>query len=132
MTNNNQTQNDTDQSAASDEFNNIKSVESIYPAESIEIIDCVSTSIIRAAYDLPKSDATVANDEYSAGEIYSLDNARLSKQSKSQERRANKSRLTDRRANARITASGDVQEDRRAINNIANMDAIRLAHAAKH
>lgn len=110
------------------EFNNIESIESVYSADAIEIIDCVSTQIISSENDAPKAEQAAANDEYTPGEIYSLDNARLTKQSKSIERRACKSRLTDRRSSARLTANGEAQLDRREANRIANVNAIRLAH----
>jgi len=113
------------------EFNNIESVESIYSADTIEIIDCVSTHIISSGIDAPKTQEAAANDEFKAGEIYSLDNARMAKQSKSVERRACKSRLTDRRSSARVSANGETQLDRREANRIANVDAIRLAHKIK-
>lgn len=117
--------------AAANEFDNIESVESIYSAEAMEIIDCVSTQLINSGNSAPNTDQAAANEEYTPAEIYSLDNARLTKQSKSIERRACKSRLTDRRASARLTADGETQPDRREANRIANIDAIRLAHKSK-
>lgn len=117
--------------AVANEFDNIESVESIYSAETIEIIDCVTTQLMNPANDAPDTDQVAANEEYTPAEIYSLDNARLTKKSKMVERRACKSRLTDRRASARVTADGETQPDRREANRIANIDAIRLAHKLK-
>jgi len=107
-------------------FNNIESVESIYPADAIDIIDTVSTQLINDKNAATEPNQTAANDQHSQGNIYSFDNARMLKKSKSQERRSLKSRLTDRRSDARVTASGEPQYDRREANRIANIDAIRL------
>lgn len=110
------------------EFNNVESVETIYPAESIDIIDNVSTQIISSTQTTMEPNRVAANDLYAPGHIFSLDNARLAKKSKSTERRALKSRLTDRRSDVRISANGEPQEDRRDANRIANVEAIRLTH----
>ena len=127
MKNNNQAI-DTD---TQNDFNNIESVESVYPADAIDIIDNTNSQVISNYSENPSSEKNAANDEQVSGEIYSLDNARLAKQSKSIERRACKSRLTDRRSAARLTASGEVQQDRRKANRIANVESIRLAQSDK-
>lgn len=118
-------------SNAANDLDNIESIESIYSADTIEIIDSVSTQIISSDNNTPKSDQTAANEECTPGHIYSLDNARLIKKSKTVERREYKSRLTDRRSTARMTASVEAQTDRRDVNKIANIDAIRLAQVSK-
>jgi len=113
-----------------DNFNNVESVESIYPAEAIDIIDTVSSQLINDKHANAEPEQTAANDQHSQGHIYSLDNARMLKKSKSQERRSLKSRLTDRRSDTRVTANGEPQYDRREANRIANIDAIRLTNTA--
>jgi len=116
---------------ATDDFNNIESVENIYPAESINIINCITEQTILNTEKAGDPAQSAANDEYTQGQIYSLDNARLTRQSKSIDRRACKSRLTDRRSGSRVSANGEIQQDRREANRIANVNAIRLAHASK-
>lgn len=113
-----------------DKFNNVESAESIYPADAIDIIDTLSKQLINDKHATAEPEQTVANDQHSQAHIYSLDNARMQKKTKSQERRSLKSRLTDRRSDARVTASGEPQYDRREANRIANIGAIRLAHTA--
>lgn len=107
-------------------FNNVESVESVYPADAIDIIDTVSTQLTTADNAAPEQRA--ANDQHAQGYIYSLSDARKLKQSKALERRAFKSRLTDRRSDTRMNASGEPQLDRREANRLANIEAIRLTH----
>jgi len=107
------------------EFNNLESVEAIYPAESIEIIDCVSAQFINSGQVVTEPEQHAANDANAPGHIYSMDNARMIKQSRSQERRACKSRLTDRRSEQRLNAAGEEQADRRDANRQLNINAIR-------
>jgi phosphohistidine swiveling domain-containing protein len=56
--------------------------------------------------------------------IYHLTAARLSQFQLHQQRRAQKNRLSDRRSSLRIDGSGDVQDDRRALNRAANRAAM--------
>lgn len=114
---------------AANKFNNIESVESVYPVDTIDIIDCVSKQLVNN--NKTEQNHVAANDEYKQAHIYSLNNARMAKKSKSIDRRACKSRLTDRRSSTRVTACGEVQQDRREANRLANVDAIRLAHLSK-
>lgn len=123
MTNNQETQLDIP-----DQFNNIESVESIYPADSIDIIDTISSALVSSDTDAAEPNQSAANDQLASGHIYSLSNARLVKLSRSQERRAFKSRLTDRRSDVRMEANGEPQPDRRAANRLANVEAIRSSN----
>lgn len=110
---------------ANNEFNNVESVESVYSSDIIDIIADNSAQLLGSEQELLGIGRNAANDAVIPGDIYSMDNARLSKHSKALERRAYKSRLTDRRADTRLTASGEIQQDRREANQIANIDAIR-------
>ncbi len=133
-TNTEQVQNDVppnDANFNSSEFNSLEAVESVYGAEALEIVDCVSAQTV--TFDT-ESGADAANDNFTenntftGAEVYSLDCARMAKHDRAQERRSSKSRLTDRRQSARLTANGDIQQDRRAANRAANINAIRDNH----
>lgn len=104
------------------EFNSLEAVECVYSAESIEIVDSVNAQAV--IFDTG-SGAAAANETFTEAEIYSLDCARMAKHDRALERRSSKSRLTDRRQNARLTADGEVQPDRRAANRAANINALR-------
>ncbi len=111
------------------EFDNLESVESVYTEDVIEQIDVadVSQSGAEAANDAdyhfePETQSEQADTDAS---IYSLNDARLMKQSKRVERRANKAQLTDRRSAPRYTASGELQPDRRAANQLVNLNAMK-------
>lgn len=106
-------------------FNSLEAVESVYSAESIEVVDSVNAQAV--VFDT-SSGAEAANETFTEAEIYSLDCARMAKHDRALERRCSKSRLTDRRHNARVTADGDIQQDRRAANRAANITAMLENH----
>jgi len=108
------------------EFDNLESIESIYSAETIDVISAAELAeLSQAAANEANIDGSSEEQTDSPSEIYCLTSARLVKQEQMQERRANKSRLTDRRATARLTASGEPQPDRREANRLANINAMR-------
>lgn len=107
---------------ANNDFNNVEAVESVYSSEVIDIISDSSAQLLNSEQELIGFGRSAANDAVIPGGIYSLDSAR---HSKALERRAYKSRLTDRRTDSRVTSSGEIQQDRREANRIANIDAIR-------
>lgn len=111
------------------EFDNLESVESVYTDDVIEQIDVADLNQIGAdaANDAdyhfePETETQQPNQDAS---IYSLNDARLMKQSKRVERRASKARLTDRRSAPRYTASGELQPDRRAANQLVNLRSLQ-------
>ena len=109
------------------DYNNIESIESIYTEETINIIDCVNAKNINLAFDHNAAGIGAANDELAYADVYSFNSARRAKHDRSLERRASKSQITDRRSDARFTASGEQQVDRREENLAANINAIRHA-----
>jgi len=116
--------------AANDEFNNIEAIESVYTDASIDIVNVVNAEFtdsesFSSEVSLANTDSGVAKEELCPAEIYSLNSARRTKLEKSIERRASKSRLTDRRQSARVDANGEPQKDRRVENRLTNIASLR-------
>ncbi len=115
-------------SLSKDEFNSVTAVEQVYPAEIIDHAEHINDLSINS-HDAPLDTQQVAaNDALAYANIYSLNSARMTQHNRSLERRSSKSKLTDRRSEARQTADGHVQKDRRADNRAANVESIRLSH----
>ena len=108
-----------------EEFNSVEAVESVYPADTIDVIECMDINQAFTGIEQFSSSQKAANDDSTYPDIYSLNSARRAKHDRSLERRASKSQLTDRRSATRLTASGEPQLDRRAENRTANIQAIR-------
>jgi len=106
------------------EFNNAQAVETIYTDEDIDLLDFSPPPAANDAY-YGDIDHVVANEHQS--EVYCLDTIRLGKLKRRQERRTSKDNLSDRRTHARLDASGGIQQDRRSVNRLANLTAIREA-----
>lgn len=112
----------TPENTSENKFNSVEAVESVYTADDIELLESESAQV--AAND-PVYGETSDSVQYAEPSIYCLDSIRLKKQHRQQERRASKDKLSDRRAECRVDASGEVQRDRRAANRLANLSAIR-------
>jgi len=110
-----------------DDYNSITAVEQVYPAEIIDTVMSVN-NLSDLSPDVPfDPQHPAANDAFAYADIYSLSGARMAKHNRCLERRANKSQLTDRRSSVRLSADGEIQEDRRAGNRAANIQSIRLS-----
>lgn len=109
------------------EFNSQEAIESVYSADTIDIVDCSNAVAIVVDTD---TSAVAANENFTEADIYSLDCARMAKHDRALERRSSKSQLTDRRMSARVNADGEAQPDRRAANRAANINAIRQTEEA--
>ncbi len=59
--------------------------------------------------------------------VYQLTSRKMFRYQESIERRALKNSLSDRRAEPRLTASGEIQPDRRASNRAANIELFKKA-----
>jgi len=108
-------------------YNTLQAVEQVYPAESIdhvELVNNLSDSLTQMTFDAQQP---AANEAFAHTDVYSLDNTRLSKHHRCLERRAHKDQLTDRRSSSRLSADGEIQQDRRKGNRVANMESIRLS-----
>ncbi len=111
-----------------DDYNSIAAVEAVYPAEIIDNAEHVNSLAMQSHETSFNPQQDAANDSQAVAGIYSLNSARMAKHNRSLERRANKSQLTDRRSTARLNADGQLQQDRRADNRIANVESIRQAN----
>lgn len=129
MNNNKQKiRNKSDQS--NDDYNCITAVEQVYPEDIFNNAQHI-TQLSTASHDMPfDPQRAAANDAYNGADIYALNSVRMAKHDRSLERRSAKSKLTDRRSNTRLSATGEAQPDRRADNRAANVASIRLSIAA--
>jgi phosphohistidine swiveling domain-containing protein len=97
-------------------------------AGSVEILEERRTPVTRSALPaeaiakaVAKAETTLRNDKGDSSiNVYQLTSRKIFKYQQSVERRAMKNSLGDRRAETRLTASGEIERDRRAANRAAN------------
>lgn len=111
--------------AANGDFNNLESIEAVYSDDAIDRLDTLEAEPTTTNQSNPFIQQGAANDEVVEAGIYALSGARRSKLDKSLERRASKSRLTDRRESMRMDANGKAELDRRAENRLVNVESLR-------
>ena len=111
--------------AANGDVNNLESIETVYSDDVIDLLDTLEAEPTTTNQSNPFIQQGAANDKVVEAGIYSLSGTRRSKLDKSLERRASKSRLTDRRESMRMDANGKAELDRRAENRLVNIESLR-------
>jgi len=113
-----------EQPELTDQQSSIEAIESIYTEDVIDLLEEFPSQL--AANDSyyadvdsdSESEAEIAEPS-AESEVYCLDSIRMQKNTRRQERRANKEQLSDRRETARLDENGEPQLDRRAQNRLA-------------
>ncbi len=96
-------------------------------ASASEVSETTSTSELDTDTVVRQDHISQVEDDTALIKVYQLNSRRMFKYQHSIERRAMKDFLSERRAQPRLMASGEIQPDRRATNRAANMELFKKA-----